>query len=1003
MRVSGTLVEQARALFGQVLRKKYAMTQIYVALDLEMTGLDTDEDEIIEVGAVKFRSDEVLETFSQLVKPRRPLPLKITRLTGITVEELLHAPGFNDIAPDIVRFIKHYPIIGHSVDNDIEMLRMQGVHFAQPVYDTFHLSAMLLPGMPAYKLGTLADTLGISHPELHRALHDADVTRQVFLYLLERIKSFDLQALSEMNSLMDLALWSFGDLFAEITREKARTAFTDPAPTHQTSPGPGRIPRLHGASRPGTSGTEPAFSFWDEDKDEPASARYSSGSEQPLKPTGVTRPLEQAEVDAYFEPGGPISLILPTYEKRESQIRMAHAITETLNNASTILVEAGTGTGKSMAYLVPAALFAIQRGERVVVSTNTINLQDQLFFKDIPDVQRLMAGDADAVRQPFTAALLKGRSNYLCLRRYYQLRREETMPPEEARVLLKVQCWLQSTTSGDSAELMLADRERIAWNRINVPVDTCTGSSCPDFHECFFFKARRKAEMVHLVVVNHALLLADLVSQSRVLPPYDHVVIDEAHNLEDVATDQFSFSLDQESLRQYLDMLYQVGGGQSHPIGGILSELPASVRLGMVEQQGIDMVDHMCQSLYPSIERARDAVGEFFDGLAGFVRRETEAQNGGGGGSGEYDLRMRITPAIRQKSIWSGVEHTWDNLNLSLTHIGDGLGKLETVFLELEHAEIPDYEELLLRIQSLKRAFTDVRVQTGHIISGDENNIYWINQRHTTNVLTLKTAPLKVADMLQAQLFAQKQTAILTSATLSINDSLAFIKDRLGVFDAEELLLESPFDYERQALIYIPNDIPEPNQRGYQQKLEEALIELCTATSGRTLALFTANSALKRTFQGIQEALEDQDIIVLGQGVDGSRRTILERFKECSRTVLLGTSSFWEGVDVVGDALSVLVIAKLPFSVPSDPIFAARSEQFSDPFSQYMIPQSILRFKQGFGRLIRSTTDRGIAVVLDRRLLSKKYGLLFLQSLPSTTVREGPLKQLPRMAARFLE
>jgi DNA polymerase-3 subunit epsilon/ATP-dependent DNA helicase DinG len=228
------------------------------------------------------------------------------------------------------------------------------------------------------------------------------------------------------------------------------------------------------------------------------------------------------------------------------------------------------------------------------------------------------------------------------------------------------------------------------------------------------------------------------------------------------------------------------------------------------------------------------------------------------------------------------------------------------------------------------------------------------------------------------------------------------VRERIGLPEPEELMLESPFDYEKQALVFIPNDIPEPNQRGYQQAVEQALVELCTATGGRTLALFTANSALKQTYAAIQEALEEQEIAVLGQNIDGSRRSLLERFKEFPRTVLLGTSSFWEGVDVVGDALSVLVIAKLPFAVPTDPIYAARSELFDDPFGKYSVPQSILKFKQGFGRLIRSREDRGIVVILDKRLISKRYGQQFLASLPHTRVRTGPLKQLPSLAARFL-
>jgi DNA polymerase-3 subunit epsilon/ATP-dependent DNA helicase DinG len=340
---------------------------------------------------------------------------------------------------------------------------------------------------------------------------------------------------------------------------------------------------------------------------------------------------------------------------------------------------------------------------------------------------------------------------------------------------------------------------------------------------------------------------------------------------------------------------------------------------------------------------------------------------------------------------------------VALHAVGEGLGRLETLLIDLKDAELLEYDALMLRVQALRRYATDVRVNIGHILTGGaEEKVTWLTHDRMRDTLTLSAAPLSVADVLRTNLFEAKTATILTSATLSVGGNFAFIRERIGLDQAEELTLDSPFDYTRQALLYIPQDIPEPNQNGYQRALEQAIIDLARATGGRMLVLFTATNALRQTYRAIQEPLEDAGIAVLGQGIDGSRRSLLERFKEFPGTVLLGTSSFWEGVDVVGDALSVLVIAKLPFSVPTDPIFAARSEQFDDPFNQYAVPQSILRFKQGFGRLIRSREDRGVVAVLDRRLLTKKYGQMFLESLPHTTVRSGPLQRLPDLAKRFL-
>jgi predicted DnaQ family exonuclease/DinG family helicase len=924
--------------------------RIYVALDVETTGLVAGVDELIEVAAVTFRGDEILEQYSQLVQPRQDLPLKITRLTGITPADLANAPRFNQIGADLARFIKNYPLVGHSVGFDLSMLRAQGMNFAQPAYDTFELATLLMPQAPIYKLSALAANLGIPHPDAHRALNDTIVTAHVFNHLLGLIAQLSLDDLTEIARLTAKITFPMGDLFENALRERAKQVFVV---------GPGA----------------------------PAGTLKPAPDVAPLKPTNDARPLDLGAVEAFFAPGGPLGLLFEGYEPRTPQVAMARAVAQSFNHGEPLLVEAGTGTGKSIAYLTPAAMFAARRGERVVVSTNTINLQDQLFFKDVPDLQRIM--DA-AGEPPFTAALLKGRGNYLCLKRYYELRRSENLSPEEVRTLLKVQLWLPTTASGDKAELLLMEREHAAWGRINVTPETCIGSRCSHFRECFFFRARREAEAAHILIVNHALLIADLANQSKVLPPYDHLVVDEAHNLEDVATDQLSFAVDQAALIKFLDDLFQSGGAQI--VSGLLAELP-----NLLQQQPGPASEKIAQAgeqIRPALTRARTAVYECFNLLHNFVVDE--------GQEGQYDPRLRLTPGLRKRDAWQDIQAAWSNLNDSLATLGTGLATIEAQLRELQNEHLDGLDELLLRVEALGRFATEVRVNTGHIIFGDEASICWLSLDRQRDTLTLTAAPLSVAEILQAQLFAQKQSSVLASATLTIEAGFSFVKDRLGLEAADELLLESPFDYQQQALVYIPNDIPEPNQRGYQQAVEQALVELCSATAGRTLALFTANSALKQTYAAIQEPLEEQEIAVLGQNIDGSRRALLDRFKEFPRTVLLGTTSFWEGVDVVGNALSVLVIAKLPFNVPTDPIFAARSEQFADPFGEFSVPQSILRFKQGFGRLIRSRADRGIVVILDKRLLSKKYGGQFLGSLPHTRVRTGPLKQLPQLAAKFL-
>jgi DNA polymerase-3 subunit epsilon/ATP-dependent DNA helicase DinG len=957
------------------------MDRIFVAIDVETTGLEAGSDEIIEVAAVKFRPGEVLETFNELVQPRHSLPLKVTRLTGITQEMVADAPRFPQVAPELARFLKSYPVVGHSVEFDVRMLQAQNLRLPQPAYDTFQLATLLMPQAPAYRLSALTAALGIAHDEAHRALSDAHAAREVFLHLLGRIQSLALDELSDIIRLSSRIEWPLRDLFEEAQRSKAKFTFVE---------------------EPRATKREERRSWEEEDSEKLT----------PLKPTGDKRLIDVAAVEQFFSPEGPLGQAFPGYEPRAQQVAMARAVAQAFNTGEPLMVEAGTGTGKGLSYLVPAAIFAARRGERVVVSTNTINLQDQLFFKDIPALQRIMANETNhegakarrreggdgagahgATGLPFTAALLKGRGNYLCLKRYKDTRRDGRLSPDEVRALLKVQLWLPTTSSGDKAELMLLERESAAWGKLSAAFDGCAGPRCADYSDCFFYRARKQAEAAHLVVVNHALMVADLMVENDVIPKYDHLVIDEAHNLEDVATDQLSFAVDQERLVQLFDDLHAEGG--SNITGGLLAELPAKLRESAAASSDLERVLTISTELGPALKQGRESVYDCFNRLMAFVSREAEITN--------YDSRLRVTTKVRANESWSAVERAWENLSLHLNAIGDGLGRLETLLDGLKNAGVDEHEALLLRVEALKRYATEVRINIGHIIvGGDEQLVTWVTHDRQRDVLTLSAAPLSVAERLQADLFGQKATSVLTSATLSVAGGFGYVQERIGLPEPDELHLDSPFDYEQQALLYIPSDIPEPNQNGYQRALEDGIVEIAAASGGRMLVLFTASNALRQTYRAIQEPLEDQGIAVLGQGLDGSRRSLLERFKEYPRTVLLGTTSFWEGVDVVGDALSVLVIAKLPFSVPTDPVFAARSEGLADSFNEYAVPQAILRFKQGFGRLIRSKEDRGVVVALDKRLMTKKYGQLFLNSLPPALVRSGPLKRAPTLVGRFL-
>lgn len=938
------------------------MSRIYVALDLETTGLDPEHDAIIEIGAVKFRDDEVLDTWSSLVRPPRPIPYKIQHLTGISQEEVDRAPPLRSLVGPLLRFVKDHPIVGHNVSFDLRFLSRQGLFLHNSAIDTFELAGILLPHAARYSLGRLAEELGISFPTRHRALEDALATKDLFLALLRSASQLPLSVIQEINRLAARVDWPLRQVFRDLERDKARFAFA------------GSIGQQLLAK--GALGGEGFLGPLPEEG-------------RPLRPAPRKRPLDVDEMAAMLEEGGAFAERFPGYEYRPQQVAMLRAVAEALNRGEHLLVEAATGVGKSMAYLIPAVHFAVQNGEHVVISTNTINLQDQLFRKDIPDLQRILPFE-------FKAALLKGRSNYICLRRLAALRHRGDLSSDEMRVLAKILVWLPSTVTGDRGELFLpTPQERAIWGLVASDPENCLAERCPYRRQgkCFFYRARRQAEGAHLIVVNHALLLSDVAVENRVLPEYRYLIVDEAHHLEDATTQQLSFAVDQGRIEWLLRELSQDVGGRRV---GFLAEIANRCRDAVPEAVQREL-EGFIEGLQREVEGAERSLYQFFNALGLFLEEYA-------GGVGQYDRRVRLTGGARIQPAWADVEVAWDNLSAHLFKLGEGLGKLCGGLGELEGYDIPYYEDMLQELASFAHRVQELHEQMNAIVAQPQpSGIYWAEVSAQDGSVSLHAAPLHVGPLVERHLFAPKECVILTSATLCTEGDFSFIRERLNAWEARELALDSPFDYASSTLLYIPTDIPEPNQPHHQRAVEEALIELCRATRGRTLVLFTSYSQLRHTAKAIARPLAEDDIVVYEQGGGASRAQLLENFRTTSRAVLLGTRSFWEGIDVVGEALSCLVIARLPFSVPDDPIFAARSEAFEDPFGQYAVPEAVLRFRQGFGRLIRSKTDRGVVVVMDKRILTKSYGRAFLNSLPPCNVRQGPVADLPSLAARWID
>jgi DNA polymerase-3 subunit epsilon/ATP-dependent DNA helicase DinG len=530
------------------------------------------------------------------------------------------------------------------------------------------------------------------------------------------------------------------------------------------------------------------------------------------------------------------------------------------------------------------------------------------------------------------------------------------------------------------------------WVHVSAEDDACTNETCLERTggACPFFRAKQASQNAHILVVNHALLLTDVAVGNRVLPDYEHVIIDEGHHLESATTDSLSFRLTQFDIER---LIREIGGSSS----GILGHLLAATR-DQIRPSDFALINQKVERATDLVWRIQEQARIFFDALAEFIAYQREGQP-----ASTYAYQERILPATRTQPGWDAVEIAWGAAAETLALLVALLGEIQKGATELYSDGLEALEDIIGNLGNIYRRLTEAESMVSSMIFEPATDyVYWVEVNPNNNRQALNAAPIRVGPLVEKYLWHEKRSVILTSATLTTHGEFNYIRNTLTADEADELALGSPFDYETAALLYLANDIAEPNAHEYQGQLERTLINLCQASGGRTLVLFTSYAQLKRTAKNITGPLAQKDIVVYEQGEGASPNALLESFKSSERAILLGTRSFWEGVDIPGEALSILVIAKLPFAVPSDPLIAARSETFEDPFNEYHLPEAILRFRQGFGRLIRTQSDRGVVVILDRRVLTKSYGKLFIESLPHCTLRVAPLAELPRAAVKWL-
>ena len=705
-------------------------------------------------------------------------------------------------------------------------------------------------------------------------------------------------------------------------------------------------------------------------------------------------PLDLAMVAADLGPNGAIAARHQRYEDRPAQRDMAQLVAQAYNDGGVALLEAGTGIGKSLGYLVPALRWAAANKERTVVSTNTINLQEQLVRKDLPFLA------AALIDQPVRFALLKGWRNYLCLARLEQARASGSSLFEDDKQaeLDAIAAWARRTSDGSTSDLAVRPSLEV-WDEVAAEPDLCTRMQCPHFDNCFLFKARRLAAQADVVVANHHLLLADIAvrrasqnwDEAAVLPSYRRVVIDEGHHLEDAAAAHLGMSVTHRALIRLFNRLERRGGK------GLLPTLVSKLRAGrdLLSEASLQLID---SRLGPAVRTARDKSGILFD-----VLDELLAQSG--------QQVLRLTDDFAMHPAWrGGLRVSLENTLGELALLDEGLTLLRERIEGSQRAEdvAPMVAEMRAVSRRLQSAGDALREALDPAPGSD--TVRWIEARGRDRAVAVACVPLDLAPVLRDDLFSRVDTAIVTSATLAAEGSFDFMAGRLGLTTSElepvTRVLPSPFDYERQSLLAIPTDTPAPNRdiERHAHAVVRILLDLADASDGGVFVLFTSHREVKRCAELLRAKQVDRRWPLLVHGED-ERDRLLTRFRESGRGLLLGTTSFWEGVDVPGDALRALLIAKIPFRVPSEPLTAARCEAIEerggDSFAEYMIPDAALKLKQGFGRLIRTATDRGAVVIADSRIATARYGTELLRGLPAAHRVMDPWDDLVPLVRRF--
>lgn len=916
------------------------MNKRFVVVDLETTGNSPKKgDKIIQFAAVIIEDGEIIERFATFVNPKQDIPVFIEQFTGISNEVVANAPDFSIVAPEIISMCKDSYFVAHNVPFDYSFLQEELAqcgfrNFHCLTIDTVELSRVMLPLVDSYKLGQLAESLSLTHDNPHQADSDAEVTAEILLKILHKIEQLPLVTIQKLYSLANHFKSDIRDILREIIDDK------------QTY--------------------------------EHKEMRFDLYRGLALRKRFKPKEMQKHKSNTYTE---DFYSAIQNFSFRQGQLEMVQTVEHALETNQHALIEAGTGIGKSIAYLLPAIYIAKTKG-RCVISTNTLQLGQQLLERDIAKVRGILSFD-------FNVAILKGRGNYLSLRKFEQLLYEDTDNYDEVLTKAQILVWLTETETGDIDEINLPSGGKLLWERVKSTYEN------PGFEDsiwgsrCFYQHAKEAAEYADILITNHALLLQDLHNNFDTLPPYDYLIIDEAHHFEALTKRQVGYHIHYLMIHS---VLMRIGLLETNDLLAKSSKL--------MERIGFDMDTFV--DVNQIIKEMKLAVNDFFRMIRIHVLNKQQSENQTNRIQYLFDL------SIEKGEHWQEALEHLKKLGISQKQLVSKVQYQTELLIQnkslLTPIQLGLFNDYVLSIDLLVE---NCSIITSLFESENHNRqMRWIeiDPKGPVNSATLFMEPTDVSDYLADQFFTFKKSVIMTSATLTVDDSFTYVIEKLGLQDFQPITLSipSPFDFEHQAAMMVPTDVPIINsvsQTEFVDSIAVQIAKIAFKTNGRMLVLFTSYEMLQKTYSNLKDMAQLDQFVLIAQSISGgSRAKLTKNFQAFEKAILLGTSSFWEGVDIPGEDLSALVIVRLPFAPPNDPIFTVRAKEIEDrggdAFKDLSLPEAIIRFKQGIGRLIRSENDKGVIFILDRRIITTGYGKKFLSSIPKMKFFHKPLTQL---------